>query len=1150
MAEQSSDIANRFRILAAKKTGGTATVYQAFDSTTSKLVALKVFSEANRDPAVVAEIWNRECAALTKLQGHPSVVQFVDAGRSPDTGEKYIALEWIDGPTLEEHFEKTGKVSWDDFWNSIGRVLLEALIFAAERNVWHRDLSTGNVLVAPGGVLKVIDFGQAKLESPGIGITVAGWKTVPYCLPEEDTGTYTYTRDPFSISAIAVRALAGRAIKNHEELYSVLEQVVLPEPISRVLRKALSRTPDERYRTVIEFGAAIQGDASEADPVDFPAIGFRVPPSIADALGKALDRGEDPRSVEEVLLAELNDVVSVSPDETASSSAALLFETQSYRISVLADAATKDHFVATKVIRKRFRLDAMFQSRSWIPQQQFTAVLPRTQAERVSARLAIGRFYQRLEAHLDELSNQDNQEGHASIASWSRLIEALRFIAKTAIPRLRYSRLARDGVRLIATVENIQDAEEEQLRVITADNTWVFRGEIESIREDKCILVSTRPYFDFDRLPSSGVLEIDWQQTRVALDRQARAIDRFRANEVPSAGLQALVVGADAGPKEESFGPVEKYFDSSLDDAKKLVVSRFLAGPDLLVTHGPPGTGKTKVIVELILQTLHSNPDARILLASQTHVALDNAIERLLSARKEISCVRIGSGSKEADARVASTGLDQRSEALKLHVEKSAREFLQERAKVLGIDQGLVSLGLAALDLIGPMRELAIVDEDLEVLDQRIADLERKISEESGSTTDRSEKAARAKALEEQRGGLESDRLTLLASIEAAKARLSSLGQDGKDLANQDIESLCEWSDLLLSDSTYRSMGDLMRLAEHWKLRFGNSDDFKAAIILSSSIVAGTCVGFCREEAALRTNFDLCIIDEAGKATTTELLVPLAQSKRAVLFGDHHQLPAVLDQSIKSKEIIERFGLSRQQVEEHLFEKLSKDLNQGCKADLTIQYRMRGEIGRLVSECFYNGNLEEGEPVKKRVVPDLSFAGLDKAVTWIDPYSDAHDDYRQQVVGTSFENSREAAAILALLKRLLFLFSKGTTVKTIPSIAVVSGYAPQVALIRNLIRREPTLDALNVECASVHSFQGREVDICIYSVTRHNPEGKIGMLKDWRHLNVALSRARNFLVIVGGFRFCRRIQGDNPFEKIVDFVEESAECAVREWGDA
>ena len=277
--------------------------------------------------------------------------------------------------------------------------------------------------------------------------------------------------------------------------------------------------------------------------------------------------------------------------------------------------------------------------------------------------------------------------------------------------------------------------------------------------------------------------------------------------------------------------------------------------------------------------------------------------------------------------------------------------------------------------------------------------------------------------------------------------------------------------------------------------------------------------------------------------------MPLAQSRRAVLLGDHHQLPAVLDHALRSEELQDRFGLNQQQLDEQLFERLTKDLGAGCKAALTEQHRMRGEIGRLVSRCFYDDNLSEATSTADREIANLAVAGLDREVTWLDPYDGADKVYEERARGTSYENAREAQAIVALLKRLQFALERNGRLRAAwPTIGVISGYAPQVTLIRNEIRKEQDLDRLAIDCASVHAFQGREVDICIYSVTRKNSRGQIGMLSDWRHLNVALSRARDYLVIVGDLEFCRTLKGANPFARLIRFVEqESTECAIKGW---
>jgi hypothetical protein len=449
------------------------------------------------------------------------------------------------------------------------------------------------------------------------------------------------------------------------------------------------------------------------------------------------------------------------------------------------------------------------------------------------------------------------------------------------------------------------------------------------------------------------------------------------------------------------------------------------------------------------------------------------------------------------------------------------------------VDKREVELGLGVLDLLGSKEALERVQSALQDALAEAGRLSAAIAEEGAETRTRNERLARARALEDQLEELRGEEVISKAEVESARRNLSAIGKDGAGLAGQSAAELREWADLLLSDSHRRSIGELMRLAEDWKTSFSQSDDFKVAIISSSSVVAGTCVGFCREEASLRTTFDLCIIDEAGKATTSELLVPLAQSRRALLLGDHHQLPAVLDHEVKSREVAERFGLNDQQIEVQLFEQLTRELADGAKAALTEQHRMRGAIGRLVSDCFYDGMLTEGASVSLRKVPSLAIAGLDSEVTWIDPYGGEAGDRKENARGTSFDNSREAQAIVALLRRISFAM-QGQKSAWRPTIGVVSGYAPQVSLIRNEIRKDKALDGLNVECASVHAFQGREVDICIYSVTRKNDQNKIGMLSDWRHLNVALSRAQNFLIIVGNLEFCKAVQGQNAMNPIFD----------------
>lgn len=487
----------------------------------------------------------------------------------PKTSKQFIALEWIDGVTLEEFLKTEGPQTWDSFYERFGKPILSALTYAAERNIAHRDLSTGNVLVTVDQRVKIIDFGQAKLNNVGIGLTVMDWRTVPYCLPEEDTGTYTYTRDPYAFCAICVRAIAGKAIANHEELYEELDRIVLPGVVRDAVTRALSRVPDERFKTIIEFGSALCKTSALIDDGEERSIAIRLSPGLADKILLSNDQVESSRTAEEVVLAEMNDMVNVAPTQRTTVDGRIEIETSSYRLVAAPDSSTGDHLVIIKAVRKRFRLDVLFQSHRWVPRVRFTSTLPRSAGDRKLATDALTSLYSGLEAFLDEQDQENRGSVGGAVSEWGNLLEALRYIAKNSVPPIRYTNVEKDGSRLVATVENPDDAVEEQMRFIAVDRSWVFRGEVESIHGNTCVLMSTRPYFDIERIPGKGTLEIDWQQTKVALDRQARAVDKFKANENPSGRLRDLLTGVGTGPAEPAFGQVTSFFDEALDVSKK-----------------------------------------------------------------------------------------------------------------------------------------------------------------------------------------------------------------------------------------------------------------------------------------------------------------------------------------------------------------------------------------------------------------------------------------------------------------------------------------------------------------------------------------------------------------------------------------------------
>ncbi|MBM7485175.1 superfamily I DNA and/or RNA helicase [Bradyrhizobium sp. USDA 3686] len=139
---------------------------------------------------------------------------------------------------------------------------------------------------------------------------------------------------------------------------------------------------------------------------------------------------------------------------------------------------------------------------------------------------------------------------------------------------------------------------------------------------------------------------------------------------------------------------------------------------------------------------------------------------------------------------------------------------------------------------------------------------------------------------------------------------------------------------------------------ESWNLRIGRGGDFNAAVMNSSKIIAATCVGIAGTKGVDDVEFDLCIVDEASKATATEILVPLARSHRWIIVGDPKQLPPFFEDL--GEELIEKFDEKRE-IRATVLDRMiaaAQGLPSACRAELKIQRRMIEPIGDLVSACF------------------------------------------------------------------------------------------------------------------------------------------------------------------------------------------------------
>lgn len=282
-----------------------------------------------------------------------------------------------------------------------------------------------------------------------------------------------------------------------------------------------------------------------------------------------------------------------------------------------------------------------------------------------------------------------------------------------------------------------------------------------------------------------------------------------------------------------------------------------------------------------------------------------------------------------------------------------------------------------------------------------------------------------------------------------------------------------------------------------------------STVLENTQVVAATLVGSANYQLA-GLQFDTVVIDEAGQALEPACWIPIQKGKKLILAGDHHQLPP----TIKSQEA------AKQGLEETLLEKLIKTQPESV-AMLDMQYRMNEKIAEFSSQAFYNSQLKAHDSVKnwtlgKDIAPLLF---LDTAGCGFD----------EKLEGTSLTNGDEAAF---LVKRIEEIFTE----LPLESVGVVSPYKQHLRFLEGYIDSSEFLSKhrKNISINTIDSYQGQERDAIFISLVRSNTDGEIGFLSDIRRMNVAMTRARKLLVVVGDSATI----GSHPFyEKFITHTQ-------------
>ena len=323
----------------------------------------------------------------------------------------------------------------------------------------------------------------------------------------------------------------------------------------------------------------------------------------------------------------------------------------------------------------------------------------------------------------------------------------------------------------------------------------------------------------------------------------------------------------------------------------------------------------------------------------------------------------------------------------------------------------------------------------------------------------------------------------------------ASKGKGGRGISAEKMKSMAQWIDYNQEIDELHS--DIKRIENKMINKIIEESDVILATNSSSAL-----------ESIARTKFDVAIIDEASQATIPSILIPIAKAHRFILAGDHKQLPPTI--------ISQKAG----ELEKTLFEALIKKYPQKSQL-LNVQYRMNKLLMKFPNAEFYNNSLKSDSSVDKININDIIDASYEEeALLFIDT-SDVDDNKEMHLRDSkSIINRLEAKVAVGIANDYLVA---GVSED---DIGIISPYADQVKIIQ---------EKTPVEVKTVDGFQGREKEIIIISTVRSNSHGNIGFLSDLRRLNVAITRAKRKLIIIGN----KNTLENNPtYFRLIKFVED------------
>ncbi len=589
--------------------------------------------------------------------------------------------------------------------------------------------------------------------------------------------------------------------------------------------------------------------------------------------------------------------------------------------------------------------------------------------------------------------------------------------------------------------------------------------------------------------------------------------------------------------------------------------------PDCALVLGPPGTGKTTVILSWVRHFVARGQ--RVLVTSQNNKAVDNVLEKLVED-DTIECLRIGN-----EARISSTLqgalLDSRAPEIQRRMFSAQNTTLEFLATARPLLERLTAhrdeLTRLSRDRDHRRRQLKEREEALQCAEDERKVFARRAGLNRKQQNDYQERAAarlepgrhpwleplrrvavwpanfadrwRAKRRERLARRLEHQERKIARTVAKRRARCEEARQT-LDAVLADMAGY--FPDQIADEELGRALGvpgvddldpaalpacmeRLERLekdVEYWfeSLRNERQQSLYRLTLEHVDVVGATCVGINTRQLFRELQFDVVIVDEAGQIQPHNLIVPLSRAPKAILVGDHKQLPPVVQdevaEEIEQRGAGDRLDLYRQSWFEHLWDRVPEDR----RVMLDTQFRCPSVISDFVSEAFYEGRYVAGPGMDRR---SALFSFTPGPMVFVDTrrLADRRERAQRREGRTVVQdNPKETELVVTLLRRAV---EERPELAAEGEIGIIVPYANHVDRIRKALRRQqkqtPALRNLPIPLeemvASVDSFQGQERELILFTFSRSNKGGQVGFLADWRRLNVAQTRTKGQLIMIG-----------------------------------